>query len=146
MLRATMSLVFRGHAGCPGVARALHELQGEYETAVAGEPDRDPYEWERSLRGAVEKAAGEPVADWEACAVVIAEQSKELVFDVANPAAKRRRGLADRAYTRNQLANLPKPEPLIENTLDRRTVALLAGYHGTCKSFVALDWAASVAT
>jgi hypothetical protein len=50
------------------------------------------------------------------------------------------------ALTRGQLANLPRPEPLIEDTLDRRTVALLAGGWGTLKSFIALDWAASVAT
>ena len=47
--------------------------------------------------------------------------------------------------TRSELANLPEPEPLIHNTLDRRTVALLAGYWGTLKSFIALDWALSVA-
>lgn len=44
------------------------------------------------------------------------------------------------------LASLPKPEPLIENTLDRHTFALLVGYFGTGKSFIALDWAASIAT
>jgi hypothetical protein len=53
--------------------------------------------------------------------------------------------LADRLLTRSQLDSLPEPKPLIENTLDRRTVALLGGYWGTLKSFVALDWALSIA-
>jgi hypothetical protein len=54
--------------------------------------------------------------------------------------------LADLLLTRSQLASLPVPEPLIEDTLDRRTVALLAGSFGTGKSFLALDWAGCVAT
>lgn len=48
--------------------------------------------------------------------------------------------------SRAQLADLPAVEPLIEDTLDRRSVAVLAGYWGTGKSFLALDWACSVAT
>jgi hypothetical protein len=50
------------------------------------------------------------------------------------------------AIDRAGLANLPDPEPLIADTIDRRSVALLAGYHGTGKSFVSLDWSACVAT
>ena len=53
---------------------------------------------------------------------------------------------AARLLTRSQLGSLPEPEPLIDNTIDRRTVALLAGYWGTLKSFIALDWALSIAT
>lgn len=48
--------------------------------------------------------------------------------------------------SRAQLADLPAMEPLIEDTLDRRSMAVLAGYWGTGKSFLALDWACSVAT
>lgn len=51
-----------------------------------------------------------------------------------------------RILSRSSLATLPAPEPLIEETIDRRTVALLAGYHGTMKSFVALAWGAAIAT
>jgi hypothetical protein len=47
--------------------------------------------------------------------------------------------------TRTQLAGLPAPEPLIEGTLDRRTLTVLAGYWGTGKTFIALDWACSIA-
>lgn len=56
------------------------------------------------------------------------------------------RGLAARILDRAGLASLPEPEPLIADTLDRRTVAMLAGYWGTGKSFIALDWCASIAT
>src|SRR2546423_12201311 len=48
--------------------------------------------------------------------------------------------------TRTQLANLPPVQPLILDTLDRRSLAVLAGYWGTGKSFVSLDWACCVAT
>jgi hypothetical protein len=44
------------------------------------------------------------------------------------------------------LRNLPEPEPLIDNVLDQGTTGLLYGKWGTLKSFIALDWAASVAT
>jgi hypothetical protein len=53
---------------------------------------------------------------------------------------------ADKLLTRSALRNLPDPEPLIDNVLDQGTTALLYGKWGTAKSFIALDWAASVAT
>jgi hypothetical protein len=68
---------------------------------------------------------------------------------VAEGRAEARRGrpaLRDLVLTRSQLADLPTPEPLIEDTIDRRTVTLLAGPWGTGKTFLALDWAACVAT
>lgn len=55
-------------------------------------------------------------------------------------------GIAERALLRSALATLPIPQPLIAGVLDLGTVAVLAGYWGTLKSFVALDWAACVAT
>jgi hypothetical protein len=54
--------------------------------------------------------------------------------------------LADPLLTRSALRNLPDPEPLIDNVLDQGTTALLYGKWGTAKTFIALDWAASVAT
>jgi AAA domain/Bifunctional DNA primase/polymerase, N-terminal len=54
--------------------------------------------------------------------------------------------LADRAYSREQLAALPQPRPLIADTLDRRTVAILAGARGSLKTFVLVSWFCSVAT
>jgi hypothetical protein len=57
-----------------------------------------------------------------------------------------RRSMADRMLSRAQLADLPEPEPLIASTVDRRTVAVVAGHFGSLKSFVLQDWAACVAT
>ncbi len=54
--------------------------------------------------------------------------------------------LAGRLLTRSALRNLPDPEPLIGNVVDQGTCALLYGHRGTYKSFIALDWALSVAT
>ncbi len=54
--------------------------------------------------------------------------------------------LVDRILRRDQLGDLPQPEPLLDDTLDRRTVALLAGRSSTGKSFLALDWACCLAT
>jgi hypothetical protein len=63
-----------------------------------------------------------------------------------DPSRSPRRPLSDRLLTRTDLAKLPEPEPLIDRTIDRRTVAVLAGHFGSLKSFVLQDWAASIAT
>lgn len=57
-----------------------------------------------------------------------------------------REPLASRVVDRDGLRRLPKPTPMIADTLDRGTVAMLAGMWGSAKSFVALDWAACIAT
>lgn len=57
-----------------------------------------------------------------------------------------RLSLRSKLLTRAQLADLPQPAPLIADTLDRGTLVLLAGYTGTCKTFIALDWACCVAS
>ncbi|CQD07446.1 hypothetical protein BN000_01488 [Mycobacterium europaeum] len=54
--------------------------------------------------------------------------------------------LADVLLNRSALRTLPDPQPLIDNVLDQGTTALLYGKWGTLKSFIAFDWAASVAT
>ncbi|SCX27220.1 AAA family ATPase [Mycolicibacterium fluoranthenivorans] len=54
--------------------------------------------------------------------------------------------LAGRLLTRSALRDLADPEPLIDNVIDQGTCALLYGHRGTYKSFIALDWALSVAT
>ncbi|MGH3556432.1 AAA family ATPase [Mycobacterium sp.] len=54
--------------------------------------------------------------------------------------------LAGSLLNATALQALPDPEPLIVDTVDQGTVALLYGKWGTYKSFIAFDWAASVAT
>jgi predicted ATP-dependent serine protease len=54
--------------------------------------------------------------------------------------------LRERALTRSALAALPTPDPLIEETIERRTVIVVAGPFGTGKSFLSLAWALSIAT
>ncbi len=53
---------------------------------------------------------------------------------------------ADRLLTRSALRDLPDPAPLIDNVLDQGTCALLYGYRGTLKTFIALDWGLCGAT
>jgi AAA domain len=68
-------------------------------------------------------------------------------IDPANAAADDGRpAMAAHLLNATALQALPDPEPLIADTLDQGTVALLYGKWGTYKSFLALDWAASVAT
>lgn len=47
---------------------------------------------------------------------------------------------------RSQVHELPDPVPLIEGVLYRSSVVVLSGKFGTYKSFVAVSWAASLAT
>jgi hypothetical protein len=53
---------------------------------------------------------------------------------------------ASKLLSPSDLLALPDPAPLIDNVLDQGTTALLYGKWGTAKTFIALDWAASVAT
>lgn len=46
----------------------------------------------------------------------------------------------------DQLAGLPQPDPLIEDVLWSNTLACIFGKPGSAKTFVALDWALSIAT
>jgi hypothetical protein len=47
---------------------------------------------------------------------------------------------------RSALASIPAPQPLIDETLDCDSVAVLAGPTGTAKSLLALQWGAAVAS
>jgi AAA domain len=51
-----------------------------------------------------------------------------------------------RRVTLAELAALPQPEPLIEGVMDKGTVTMLSGPFSTGKSFIALDWALSLAS
>jgi hypothetical protein len=73
-----------------------------------------------------------------------AEYAEHLA--AAHEAEPARTHLLAHVLRRGQLADLPQPQPLIEDTLDQRTVALLAGRNSSGKSFLALDWSCSVVT
>ena len=60
--------------------------------------------------------------------------------------APEREALASRVLSRSDLRSLPQPQPLIADTIDKRTVALLSGRRSCGKSFIALDWACCVST
>ncbi len=79
------------------------------------------------------------------CGVLPASDQGANEQDTPAPVEPVRR-LRDRVLTREALRNLPQPRPLIENTLDRDTVGLVVGYHGTGKTFLAFDWSCCVAT
>lgn len=49
-------------------------------------------------------------------------------------------------YSRSRMRELPEPVPLIEGVIWRDSVTVLSGKFGTYKSFVAVDWACSLAT
>lgn len=80
--------------------------------------------------------------------VMVAAERNGVDLDAPPPTAGQQPAatLVDRILRRDQLADLPQPEPLLEDTLDRRTVSLLAGRNSTGKSFLALDWACCIAT
>ncbi|MGR7025683.1 AAA family ATPase [Geodermatophilus sp. URMC 62] len=144
MLRITMDLAIAGACGVPGVAAALAAAEDIFVTyrVSRGDSLRDAAgAWRRALAGAIGYVRENGIVPLEPF---------EVPADIAGahrrPAKRQKPSLRELILRRGDLARLPRPEPLIEDTLDLRTVALLAGYHGTYKSFVALSWTASVAT
>lgn len=101
---------------------------------------------------AVDWATPVPLGSAEAARLVAARQAHRAVLedrwpDAECPAeAESSGGMASRVLDRAQLVDLPRPSPLIADTLDLGTVAVLAGHFGTLKSFIAQDWASCVAT
>lgn len=73
----------------------------------------------------------------------------ELVTDPFGVSASEGTGAAPASlliYDANALEEIPKPKPLIEDVLDVATVSMVAGKFGTYKTFLALSWAAHVAS
>lgn len=68
------------------------------------------------------------------------------IVNAEAPKPQRQQTMAEKVLDRVDLSTLPSPEPLIDDTIDRRTVSVLAGPYGTCKSFVAQAWAAHLVT
>jgi hypothetical protein len=80
---------------------------------------------------------------WEDCDQGIIRA--RLMADTA-VGVDRTRSLVSSLVTVPDLAKMPDPDPLIADTIDQGSVALLAGTHGVGKSFLAVSIAAAVAT
>lgn len=98
----------------------------------------------RGCDGAIHEALSLSEDRW--CALMRSVLIPEGVDVHAAEGAQVAGSITDAIMGRDSLAELPQPTPLIADTLDRGTVAFLVGAHGTGKSFIALDWAACVAT
>ncbi len=72
---------------------------------------------------------------------VIQADPEARTFDAA-PTGRLRRAL----MKRSELHALPEPVPLIDGVLYRSSVVVLSGKFGTYKSFIAVSWAASIAS
>jgi hypothetical protein len=103
------------------------EILSAYTAAFAGDPGLDA-------------PPDEGVHAMDTPQVVDDQRNGHHIVDDKTPV------LADLLLTRSALRALPDPAPLINNTLDQGTTALLYGKWGTAKSFIGVDWAASVAT
>lgn len=151
-LASSMVLVSLGHEGHTGAAAALEALGAAFIDHVSGErePGAAEREWARMLHGAVElveangkQGTADPCAeDWSE----FLDTPESPEGETAGDQETRPNPFWSATLTVSGLANLPKPKPLIADTLDLHTTALLTGQWGTYKSFVALDWALSVAT
>ena len=132
-----LGLLRYGKQGDLGVLPALKALKAAFIAAVG--PDRvdGPAEAAREFDKFI-------ISD--RTARLLADDSYDQTEGAAESAAGPPAALGATLLTRTALRELPDPEPLIDNVLDQGTVALLYGRWGTGKSFVALDWAASVGT
>lgn len=73
-------------------------------------------------------------------------QASLLQPSLDEPHPETRGRLRKAMLKRSEVHALPDPVPLIEDVLYRNSVVVLAGKFGTYKSFVAVSWAASLAT
>jgi hypothetical protein len=104
--------------------------------------DPSDEEYGRSLVDAGPPDDGDPYD----AAIVMLDQAREDLARRRDADHRDRPEFGVRVLSRDQLRSLPEPEPLIEGVLDRRTTALLSGYWGSYKSFIALDLMLCVAT
>lgn len=112
----------------------------------------------RSTQAAIETAtaaqeAGETVqstGDYYLDQALLRERTrrgaKRIVDAEETEAELARHNFDDDYLTREQLASLPKPVPLIDGILARTSTILLRGRDATFKSFIAIDWALCIAT
>ncbi|WP_446666806.1 AAA family ATPase [Flexivirga sp. B27] len=118
-------------AACKAASERTGEAIEPRPEVLAELPPEEPHA--ARLARAIEKAGSTDTAP-------------EIAREDAADDAPARPSLASQLLSRSELRSLPEPEPLIADTLDKHAVMMLSGYYGTGKSFVALDWAASIAT
>lgn len=111
--------------GADNIVKLTSEKRAAYENIAAKHENRFAEKQERNRRAAKRVVDAEENA---AKAAGVAERIEALWLE------------------RDDLDNLPGPEPLLGTLLFRKSLVVLAGAPGSFKSFVALDWAASVAT
>ncbi|MEY2433088.1 MAG: hypothetical protein QOC92_2813 [Acidimicrobiaceae bacterium] len=158
-----LTLMRFGKEGHPGVRAALQQLGDAHVAAVWQDRPRGKAEAIKGFhdmvcRPSVRKLLA--VASYDERARVEHEEFMQLALGDRYQKDQRQKAdamddngsgdslscLAAKLLTRSALRNLPKPEPLIDDVLDQGTTALLYGRWGTYKTFIALDWGASVAT
>lgn len=67
-------------------------------------------------------------------------------LDLERPTEALADGLRSGLLSIEQLADLPQPDPLVEDVLFSNALGVIFGKPGSAKTFAALDWALSVAT
>jgi hypothetical protein len=78
--------------------------------------------------------------------LVAGQRSPRSVTEPVSAHALTAQTYADEYLTRSQLKNLPVAEPLIDAVLPRHSYGILRGRDHSFKTFIALDWALSLAT
>lgn len=174
LLSATMRPIRQANGGHRGLRPALAQIRLAFERAAADPTrgsERDDRaleaEWNRAIEGAIGRMLADslraPGADVPLCACN--EDALSLVggiiydgpltFDpadipaeslVGSPPQDEPTSFRDRFLSISQLKNLPPPEPLIVDTIERGTIAMIAGDTQTYKSFLVLDWAGCIAS
>lgn len=132
--RDHVAALMRLHSvGRTGVPQALNELRQAYviEVGDSRPPARALGEFERFTQGAA--------------ALIAAVALPGLGGGNTDPADDGNK-FEDQYLDADQLDKLPVPELLIEGVLSRHAYAILRGRDASFKSFIALDWALSLAT
>ncbi|MCZ4559888.1 AAA family ATPase [Rhodococcus sp. IEGM 1401] len=108
-------------------------------------PGRSGLAFPEFLRDAVPQPPA-PNADLDINESIV-DMTKRKLADKASAATDSAEARIRAAFlTREDLRNMPDPEPLVDGYLYLDSVARLVGAPGSYKSFLALDWACSVAT
>lgn len=116
-------------------------------TDAARSAGLDPVEIDATIDSALKRVEGVARTVPERSPVSSPSGGGESGPDISyegNP-TRLRASLKSRLLTPTGLRSLPDPKPLIDNVLDQGTIALLYGKWASSKSFIALDWACSVA-